>query len=214
MDLLSNFLNDEINNESNNETVIEKYAKKNQSNIEIEEPGTIQDLLIQMKEEFLNGLSNSNLAQLYAEMKLNKENKSISLNFKEEYDKAMEEVEKDRSKIIDYIVKNIPEERIGKTASLSPLWAVSNINGQEVIVRLQGDPFETVEDPNEYSIKLLTSLGVLDKGDMIETANLKGEFVGICDPLNPYILVKSASQIEKIRPSEIIRIYGKTDKTF
>jgi len=214
MDLLSSLFNDEINNEVSNETVIEKYAKKHSSNIEKEEPGTIQDLLMQMKEEFLNGLSNDNLAQLYTEIKLNKEDKSVSLNFKEEYDKAIEETNKNRAKIIDYIVKNIPEERIGKTASVSPLWAVSKINGQDVIVRLYGDPFETIEDPNEYSIKLLTNLGVLNKGDIVETTSSSGKFIGICDTFSPYILIKSSTRFEKIKPSEIIRIYGKADQTF
>jgi len=211
MDLLSSLFNDEINNEVSNETVIEKYAKRHSSNIEKEEPGTIQDLLIQMKEEFLNGLSNDNLAQLYTEIKLSKEDKSVSLNFKEEYDKAIEETNKNRAKIIDYIVKNMPEERLGKTASISPLWTVSRVNGQDVIVRLYGDPFETVEDPNDYSMKLLTNLGILNQGDMVETASLNGEFVGICNSFSPYILVKSSTQFERIRPSEIIRIYGKAD---
>lgn len=131
----------------------------------------VTSLIDSDRKKHISGLSDTNLAYLLTELSLIDENKSVQLEYIDRYPKMLEKVKADRAKAEEELFKYIPKHNLSKKANLSSTWAVRNIDGKDVIVRLFDPNVYETNDPSNLCKVLLTDIGILAPGINVKNVN-------------------------------------------
>lgn len=145
----------------------------------IAKTANITSLVDASRERHAAGLSDSNLASALTELGLADAEKSVMLEYRDEYPKMLELVKKNRKKAEEKLLKYIPFHNMKKKASADGaepiektaypnVWSVMSNDGIDTIMKMIADPYESSASPADVSFSLLSSIGVIHNGDNVE----------------------------------------------